>query len=258
MIYGITFIGAVSAYLTKRLTFSASIIAMMIGSSFYYFGDAFSWLTLLLLFISSSAIQWLKEQHPNIQHSLSKRDQRKVIQVLANALPGVMFLIIGTALNTPTGYFAAIATIAAATADTWASEIGVLSRSKPIHLLTFRPIKNGESGSVSLLGTLASLAGSTFIIMTNLLTHALWNTTRLPYYSLKLVMLLIISGFAGSIIDSLFGYTIQVKYQLPHSNNISETYQQGSIKIQGWAFIDNSMVNFMSTLIAGTIVWMFY
>ncbi|MBD3948799.1 DUF92 domain-containing protein [Tuanshanicoccus lijuaniae] len=255
MITAITILGALVAYFTKRLTLSASIMAVIVSCSYYYFGDAFSWLTLLLLFFSSSMIQLLKELHPDIQHHLAKRDQRTVKQVLANALPGIIFLIIGHLSKTPIGYFAAIASIAGATADTWASEIGILSRTQPIHLLTFQPIENGESGGISPLGTFASLAGSAFIIIINLICHALWHTPLLSHYSLKIILVLILCGFTGSLMDSLFGCTIQVKYQLPQSKRIVETFENSSTKVQGIPFIDNSAVNFLAAFLIGLLAW---
>ncbi|MBF6979253.1 DUF92 domain-containing protein [Aerococcaceae bacterium zg-BR22] len=257
MITAITILGALVAYFTKRLTLSASIMAVIVSCSYYYFGDAFSWLALLLLFFSSSMIQLLKELHPDIQHHLAKRDQRTVKQVLANALPGIIFLIIGHLSKTPIGYFAAIASIAGATADTWASEIGILSRTQPIHLLTFQPIENGESGGISPLGTVASLAGSAFIIIINLICHALWHTPLLSHYSLKIILVLILCGFTGSLMDSLFGCTIQAKYQLLQSKRIVETYEHRSTKIQGLHYIDNSAVNFLAALLVGTLASIF-
>lgn len=44
--------------------------------------------------------------------------------------------------------------LAAATADTWATEIGAFSPRNPRHILSFQEVTKGSSGGVTLLGTL--------------------------------------------------------------------------------------------------------
>ena len=48
--------------------------------------------------------------------------------------------------------------IAAASADTWATEIGTLSPANPVSIATLRPVQTGMSGGVSILGIAASAA----------------------------------------------------------------------------------------------------
>src|SRR5207237_768665 len=52
-----------------------------------------------------------------------------------------------------------IGAIAAANADTWATEIGLLSGHTPRSIATLRPVAPGASGGVTGAGLLASLAG---------------------------------------------------------------------------------------------------
>lgn len=49
--------------------------------------------------------------------------------------------------------------LASSNSDTWASEIGSLSRKKPIYIRTFKRIERGTSGAISGLGTVAAFAG---------------------------------------------------------------------------------------------------
>ncbi len=53
-----------------------------------------------------------------------------------------------------------IVCIASANSDTWASEIGSLSKKNPIYIRTFKRIERGTSGAISLLGSIAALSGS--------------------------------------------------------------------------------------------------
>src|SRR6202044_93779 len=52
---------------------------------------------------------------------------------------------------------------AAATADTWGTEIGTLAAKPPRSILTGKPLATGLSGGVSAPGTAAEVAGSVLI-----------------------------------------------------------------------------------------------
>ena len=88
-----------------------------------------------------------------------------------------------------------VASIAAITADKFASEIGILN-GRPTMLLTQRPAKKGESGGVTSLGTTASLIGA-FLISICMIA------LNMP---ILYVVVATVSGFLGSIVDSVFGY----------------------------------------------------
>src|SRR5699024_6610308 len=92
---------------------------------------------------------------------------------------------------------------AGASADTFASEIGSLSKGKVISLIGFNEIPRGLSGGVSLLGILASLLGALLL--------AIFAYPEFGIYGVKFCFVL---GFIGSIIDSILGYIFQRKYRL--------------------------------------------
>ena len=54
-------------------------------------------------------------------------------------------------------------TLAAANADTWGTELGVLSKRQPRLITSLKPVPRGTAGAVTLDGTLASLGGALFI-----------------------------------------------------------------------------------------------
>ena len=91
-----------------------------------------------------------------------------------------------------------VASVAAITADKFASEIGVLG-GEPIMLLTLRRTKRGTSGGVTALGLGASLLGSALIAASVFALPGLHQTGRL-------FLVVLAAGFVGNLADSAFGY----------------------------------------------------
>ena len=95
-------------------------------------------------------------------------------------------------------------------ADTWASELGVLSRGKPRLVTTMREVPVGTNGGVSAVGTGASVAGGLLIgLVFYSLGLALAPTPIAgappPAAQWPLVPLGAAAGFFGSMVDSLLG-----------------------------------------------------
>jgi uncharacterized protein (TIGR00297 family) len=85
--------------------------------------------------------------------------------------------------------------MAVATADTWGTEIGVLSQRKPRSILTGQIVPRGTSGGVTLLGTSATILGGLAIGAAGLLLLGDW----------RVIPLGMIGGVSGATIDSLLG-----------------------------------------------------
>jgi uncharacterized protein (TIGR00297 family) len=123
---------------------------------------------------------------------LSRKTTRNHRQVLANG--GVAAL---AALAGSWGTFAGA--LAAATADTWASEIGRHSRTSPRLITTGTPVPAGTDGGMTLLGTTAGIAGAGLIAA---LSYVLGQ---------RGAQAIAIAGFLGMMVDSLLGATVQGK-----------------------------------------------
>jgi uncharacterized protein (TIGR00297 family) len=157
------------------------------------------------------------------------------------ALMGVLFAVTGS----PLFELLFIISLAAANSDTWASEIGTLSKGKPYLLTTLRQVERGTSGAVSLLGTLAALFGSLLIVLTAyFLSFSLSGTD---------VMIVTIFGFIGNMIDTILGALIQITYKCPRCGIETERHSHchtTTVPIQGLKFINNDVVNGISNLAA--------
>lgn len=236
-------ITVVTGYKLRLLTISGAIAAFFTGV-LVYAGIGFNGLIILGLFFGSSSF-WSKIKNAKKQRAeelLVKGSQRDWLQVAANgglaALTGGIYYI----TNDPLWMLGFCITIASANSDTWASEIGSMSKSLPYYIRTFKRAERGTSGAISPLGTLASIAGSFLIAI------AAFFLLKLPFNECLLITIL---GFIGNLIDTLLGAFIQAGYQCSQCGLKTEkTFHcgQNTILIKGFSCFNNDVVNAISGL----------
>lgn len=127
-----------------------------------------------------------------------------------------------------------IANYAAVAADTFSSELGILSRGEPrlITSLTLRKVPRGTNGGVSLAGLAAGLFGAMVIVSASMvfLPYCTEDTAKLlggggPWTMLDrrtFMIFLVGCGFAGSVLDSVLGGLFQQSVRDVRSGKIVE------------------------------------
>ncbi|MEC8838561.1 MAG: DUF92 domain-containing protein, partial [Candidatus Neomarinimicrobiota bacterium] len=223
----------------KSLSKNGVVAAYIMGIIIFGTGGLKWIVPIITFFILSSIISKISKSDNQI-HKGSKRD---IIQVLANGGIATIISIINFYAPNENLYVIYLAVIAAATADTWASEIGSFSYTDPFHVVKFTRVPKGTSGAISFFGTFGSVLGATTIALVGLF----WNV------SLTLIYLIVITGSIGSLIDSFIGGSIQANFQCLKCNNITEKRthcNSFSLHKSGIYFIDNDMVNFLNTVSA--------
>jgi len=152
-------------------------------------------------------------------------------------------------------------TYAACNGDTWASEIGVLSKGDPLLLTRCRRVPKGTNGGISFLGTAASLAGGLFLGFTVSLVDWFICSNCFPDRSRSLWWMLIavgsFAGFVGSMIDSLLGATLQFSGWDPRKKKVVETPSTHVQAICGYDVLSNNQVNFVTALLTGLLCGLF-
>ena len=113
--------------------------------------------------------------------------------VVSNGIVPVVMALFGN-------YAGFIGAIATATADTMASEIGVLS--KPILITSREHVKPGTDGGISALGTAAGLIGALIIGLTAYLVNVSPELTHS-------LLIALFAGMIGCFADSLLGATLE-------------------------------------------------
>lgn len=222
---------SIAAVWLRMLKRSGAVAATLLGTIVFGLGG-WEWSILLVaFFISSSSLTRLfRRQKRDLVDAFSKGGQRDAAQVLANGgVAGVLVLVhvLLVAAGCPQSsmdWAAYAGALAAATADTWATELGVLSHSDPRLITSLRPVVRGTSGGVSVIGTLAGLAGAGLIAALavlfwpgNALLTISGGSNTVPGLDLSAWRGLgvVIAGLAGSLVDSFLGATVQAIFTCP-------------------------------------------
>jgi len=248
-----------AAYGRHDLSPGGAAAAFILGWLVYVAGGLIWSVVLIAFFFSASALShWQPAGKQAVMASFAKGGTRDAAQVLANggvALSAALFAILqrGRPGNT-LAWWVFLASLAAATADTWATEIGTLGRERPRLLTNWQPVSAGRSGGVTWLGSWAALAGATFI------TLIAWGALRLWSASWPLptaqAALIILAGVVGAFLDSFLGATVQAQYFCPHCEKITETrlHHCGTTTLyrSGWRWLNNDWVNFFG--LCGAVV----
>jgi uncharacterized protein (TIGR00297 family) len=258
---GLLLSGAISwlAYRRKSLSRSGIGGAVVAGTTIFSTGG-WTWASsMIFFFITSSLLSHWKEQEKasTANDKFSKGSQRDLGQVASNG--GVATLLaLAHGLSQKdhvrqtleAGYVGALAT---ATADTWGTEVGVLSSQQPRLITTGKITTAGTSGGITLIGTGASAAGGLA------LGSIFWLLKKRQRASSLLPLIALISGLVGSLFDSLLGATAQAMYYCPacHKETEKRIHSCGTTTrhVRGLPWMDNDQVNLLATL-SGSLVAM--
>ena len=244
------------AYKLKSLSVSGGFGAFLLGVFMFGMGGWDTMLPLIGFFVLSSMLSKIADRQSKKDIISSKGSQRDIVQVYANGGFPLVFTIAWyfTDFSIAPLYWAFLASLASATADTWETEIGSFSKKLPMNILTGKRVAKGYSGGISLPGTLGGLLGAAAIIFIAILLGTIEQ-------DLSLIIALILSGFMGSIMDSVLGASLQAKFQCNVCNKPTEKLShchEETEHVSGILWFDNDWVNVAGTLAGGVIFLLVY
>ena len=245
-----------AAYRKKSLTGSGFAAAVVMGAVYYGAGNLFWFGTLLLFFITSTLLsKYKKREKRELEKSYAKTGNRDAAQVFANGGLGMILVILNALFPHPVWMYVFIGIMATVTADTWATEIGSLSRRRPRSVITLQPVAPGASGGVTLTGNIASMSGALLIgVGAYLFLQVTGQEMQASLLAYALIGL--ISGFAGAYLDSLLGATAQRMYCCTICGKEVEVHEHcgvRTIKSRGLGWMSNDLVNLLSSLFGGAL-----
>jgi uncharacterized membrane protein len=278
-------------YFKKSLSATGAVSAFLVGLTSFASSYRFGFILILFYYTSSKLTKLQENVKAKLEDDYVSGGRRGAVQVLACSLFGTLACMLFTiwigedshidfgsspndsqlsipfiklSKNRAAAYLwsAYIAHYACATADTWASEVGILSKEKPRLVTTLREVPHGTNGGISVLGTFASMAGGAFIgiIFWAMSLKGFDNKIiQAPQYPMILVGLL--SGFLGSLIDSVLGATVQATYYSTEKKCIVKKINSAeSAKIDrvcGMNILSNEAVNIVSIVLTMIIsIWL--
>jgi uncharacterized protein (TIGR00297 family) len=239
------------AYFKKALSFSGAIASVIIGFALLWLGG-WEWVWPMLAFFISGTIL-TKINQRMAKKSDDKHDRpRDAYQALANGGIGLTCCVLYAITNSSNCYFAYIFSMAVSMADTWSSEIGMMVGGKVVDIFSRKPVPAGVSGGVSNEGFAGGFAGAMIIG---------WLGFASKHFSITLFGLTLLAGVLGTVLDSILGSRLQIKYSLEKNNELSDFIppNEKGIYFSGQKWMTNDMVNFLSNLIVTLFCyWMIF
>ena len=183
-------------YKRKSLDLFGSLTMILMGIVII-FSAGTNWLLILVIFLVLSllATKFSKSYKRSLGEYEGRRSSKNVI---SNGIVAFMMAAFGGYYLPFVGGF--IGAIATATADTLASEIGILQQ--PRLITTFQKVDPGTDGAVSPLGTVVGMTGAFIIGMSSYFLGVISNP-------LSAILVSVISGTVGCFLDSLLGATFE-------------------------------------------------
>jgi uncharacterized protein (TIGR00297 family) len=212
---------AIAAYAARAVDRSGALIGWCLGVTLYAFAGWRGFAVLFLFFILGTMctkLGYAKKAMLGIAQD--KGGRRGAKNAIANAGAGLLFAFLAVATPHHTLFtLALVAAFATAAADTVSSEIGQAYGRTTYLVTTFKRVRPGTEGAVSLEGTLAGVAASTvpaaFAAATSMIT---WPGAAV----------VVAAAFVGTTLESYLGATLETARGL-----------------------DNEVVNFANTLAGG-------
>ncbi|MDR3576610.1 MAG: DUF92 domain-containing protein [Anaerolineaceae bacterium] len=248
------------AWWAHALNWSGAIAAILLGTIIFGLGGL-PWAVLLLgFFISSSLFSRIfGRRKSGLAEKFSKGSQRDAGQVLANGgIAGLMVILHELAPASSWPWIGFAGSLAAVNADTWATELGVLSQRMPRLITNGKVVEPGTSGGISMTGSVSAFAGSLLIAILALL---IWQGNKVSSGFLDqfaVVVLISLAGMGGSLVDSLLGASIQAIYICPACQKETERHPYHTCGTpttlkRGWSWLNNDWVN-IACAVAGAIL----
>ena len=203
------------------------------------------WMVALLTFFGSSTVlsRWRRDRKEQLTRNVvEKPGARDLTQVAANGGVFAVCALLSLLAPSPVWMIAGLGSLAAATADTWATEVGTAIGGTPRMIFGFAPVVSGTSGAVTLAGTAAMTGGAI----------TMGTVGWIAGFDPGQVFAVWSGGVTGALVDTLVGATIQERRWCGTCQCGTEqrVHRCGTLSVPsgGLAFMTNDTVNLTSTL----------
>ena len=215
--------------MTKGGWISAGVLGTLLWGSLGWKG----WISVVLYLLLGSLVTKVGFKYKNKLGIAEKRGGRRGPEnVLGSASTG-LFLALMIKLNLANLTLLKVgfaASFAAKLADTFGSEIGKRYGKNTFLITTFKKVRQGTEGAISLEGTIASLFGA--LIMSFVMFILGFITIEKGFF------IVCFSGFVATIFESFIGAKFQDKFNLSNETvNVIQTSFSATLAILSYKFI---------------------
>lgn len=242
---------ALAAVILNAIDARGFLASTIVGFSIIY-GGGISWFVIVAVFFTLGVVFTLNKYgyKRTLGSAQEKGGARSWPSILANGgvASGIALLNFAGPAHTYSVLF--LGAISASAADTVATEVGLLSHSKP-RLITnlARTVAPGTSGGVTLLGVLGAVFAS-------LVIGSMAFFLGLMSMRLEVVPICVVGGLFGACFDSVLGASIQRRGYCVICHKPTEALRhcgESTHVAGGVRYIENNVVNVFAT-VAGAAV----
>jgi uncharacterized protein (TIGR00297 family) len=247
LIIGLAFI----AISWRAIDLTGAIAGAIISFAAFVAGS-FSWLFMIVIFfgVSSAMTKYRYDYKRKLGSAQEKFGTRSWPNSIANG--GVAAIASAGEIVAHSELFAVmfLAAVATALSDTLATEVGLLSQTKPSLIIhPSKSVEAGTSGGVSLLGNLAAISSVVGLSILGIGVAVIGGSS---FHELSAAVIAVVFGAViGVFFDSILGATVQGVNKCTVCENLTENlthHGQKTNTVKGIRFVDNNVVNFVGIL----------
>ncbi|HWZ34957.1 MAG TPA: DUF92 domain-containing protein [Mucilaginibacter sp.] len=225
-VFAALLLAAIWSYYSGKLTHTGATAGFLTGLLIYK-GAALTGLATLATFftVSTAATKWQTNKKTAIGAAEKNKGRRTAAQVLANGGVAAILGLTGWQLPEKASVVQLMiaGSLAAATADTLSSELGMIYGRRFFNILTFKKDSCGLNGVISIEGTLIGLIGAMLIAAVYAVIVG-WNIA---------FCWITLAGLIGNLVDSILGAVFERR-----------------------GLMGNNLVNFLNTMAGAWVCWM--
>ena len=254
------FLALVVAFVSYRARFldaGGAAATFLLGTVVFGVGRWTFSAPILTFFLLSSLLSKLgRKRKKRVIGIFEKSGCRDLWQVLANGGVAGVILLLWNYFPDNFWYVLFLGSLASVTADTWGTEIGILSNYIPRSIVNFNKVPIGTSGGITLLGSAGAFMGSLVLVSVGWIFSP--NSSPRTIGANEFVIVLF-AGLFASLVDSVLGATVQAQYRCPSCGKITEKIRhcddEPTQLQRGYRWINNDVVNAFCALSGVLFVW---
>ncbi len=230
---------ALVSWRLRLLTTGGALLQFLMGIVLFGIGGWPAALPIIAFFAVASAATKFADPRRKVLTMEGRTSARDAVQVLANGGIASCLVLLSLVDHDPHVYFAYVGAVAAAAADTLATEVGTVYGHNPRSITTFRQVIGGSSGAVTLAGFAGAFGGAVIVSLASIP----WAMKAAPT---------IVAGVGGCVFDSILGASVQARFDCRVCGKETESVvhcEEPTVHRSGVRVLTNDGVNLVCTAV---------